>query len=803
MPYSAIGRVSAQENASNLTLATPTRASVTSPSPDVHAAETTQKSLELPTWTPLPPQPDESDSEEEVGSSVVRARKRKRGDVAERTPRQSAEELGRPGIPGHSSRVSYASALTANLVASLDAIADSTTTTHPTIRTEVPPSPVSHALSESRSDSMILVSATPPKRSSPSASIPSPSTSVRPPPSNVTSPSVSSHRHSLKGLSPGGPAASLRPYFDDISSSRGLASSSRAAHAIQGRASPQSTSPKGTRKRLSSLERPSLDHVKLARDQSNGAKRPKISSAGGTVGSAGLVDLFSRIRQLEPTSNGTMRVVPRARRKGLFVPGTMNKKVLERAAPAKDASPVEMSPDPLAMDQDDLAQVAPVTPRRAGSLSVRSTMRGRAPVQNAVASTSAPGLASSTRAADAPRQPRPNRVSVVIVSPSRASTSARPRVPSKERPDDEREPATERPPVLKAATSSATSVDDASSLTSVLRETFAQNAELPEFSLAAAERESRAPERSRRRLTRVMPTLSPRAARETVAVVKETKTREQEVSEQEMDALLDTQQVELVFESGRARPGAGGKGSPSKAEEGQERPAAHRWVQREVQERARMDLLKILSGMSGARTDGAHAAVQGPKPGEIRASTSGAQMWIDRLEAAFGPGPADRGMGKKPRRLKTRPQNIWDNEAVNGDDASQDAGPANLGDRIVESTEDGVTEWLHASDPDRNADLVTEEQAIAWGNALMRLVKGKAALDEGDMSQLSATLRDVERTHTAANAEVLKTSSLVKAVRSLGALEELPLGDRHQMIMRASAVASFWDEKFGSHVLDG
>jgi hypothetical protein len=36
---------------------------------------------------------------------------------------------------------------------------------------------------------------------------------------------------------------------------------------------------------------------------------------------------------------------------------------------------------------------------------------------------------------------------------------------------------------------------------------------------------------------------------------------------------------------------------------------------------------------------------------EVLPRQSGARMWVERLEGAFGPGPLDRGMGRKPRRV--------------------------------------------------------------------------------------------------------------------------------------------------------
>lgn len=41
--------------------------------------------------------------------------------------------------------------------------------------------------------------------------------------------------------------------------------------------------------------------------------------------------------------------------------------------------------------------------------------------------------------------------------------------------------------------------------------------------------------------------------------------------------------------------------------------------------------------------------------GEVRPRQLRAKMWAERLEDAFGPGPLDRGLGRKPRRLAVSP----------------------------------------------------------------------------------------------------------------------------------------------------
>ena len=41
----------------------------------------------------------------------------------------------------------------------------------------------------------------------------------------------------------------------------------------------------------------------------------------------------------------------------------------------------------------------------------------------------------------------------------------------------------------------------------------------------------------------------------------------------------------------------------------------------------------------------------GGRKAEVRPRESRARIWAERLEDAFGPGPLDRGLGRKPRRV--------------------------------------------------------------------------------------------------------------------------------------------------------
>ncbi|KAI0300049.1 hypothetical protein B0F90DRAFT_1726231, partial [Multifurca ochricompacta] len=43
--------------------------------------------------------------------------------------------------------------------------------------------------------------------------------------------------------------------------------------------------------------------------------------------------------------------------------------------------------------------------------------------------------------------------------------------------------------------------------------------------------------------------------------------------------------------------------------------------------------------------------VMGRWRAEVRPRQARARMWAERLEDAFGPGPLDRGLGRKPRRV--------------------------------------------------------------------------------------------------------------------------------------------------------
>jgi hypothetical protein len=72
--------------------------------------------------------------------------------------------------------------------------------------------------------------------------------------------------------------------------------------------------------------------------------------------------------------------------------------------------------------------------------------------------------------------------------------------------------------------------------------------------------------------------------------------------------------------------------------------------------RAKADIRRTLSALlpSDPSQDPSPADM-GSWRAEVRPRRSGAQIWAGRLEDAFGPGPLDRGLGRKPCRVVVSP----------------------------------------------------------------------------------------------------------------------------------------------------
>ncbi|KAI9466585.1 hypothetical protein BJY52DRAFT_1232951 [Lactarius psammicola] len=145
---------------------------------------------------------------------------------------------------------------------------------------------------------------------------------------------------------------------------------------------------------------------------------------------------------------------------------------------------------------------------------------------------------------------------------------------------------------------------------------------------------------------------------------------------------------------------------------------------------------------------------------EVRPRQPRARMWAERLEDSFGPGPLDRGLGRKPRRMARPagaarrknsatgaaalrpPTMVFANSLSYGHVRRTLDPPSRRRSPSLDDTDDpnvvlddGIT---------TNTDDVNEGEAAAWTVALLPLVKGKTTMDEAGMVRTSDTLSKVE-----------------------------------------------------------
>lgn len=203
---------------------------------------------------------------------------------------------------------------------------------------------------------------------------------------------------------------------------------------------------------------------------------------------------------------------------------------------------------------------------------------------------------------------------------------------------------------------------------------------------------------------------------------------------------------------------------------------------------------------------------------EVRPRQLRAKMWAERLEDAFGLGPLERGLGRKPRRGVARPASAARRKGEGKPPRPPTIVPVNTlsyghvrGILKPPSRRRSPSPSLNDTDNTSvvfnditNADVPNEsEEAAAWTVALLPLVKGKTTMDKAGMARTSDTLGKVERASDRGliNLGTLKESSLADTVRRLSELEDVPLGDTHSLRDRARTLAERWREKFGDGLL--
>ncbi|KAH9059387.1 hypothetical protein EDB87DRAFT_1622727 [Lactarius vividus] len=202
---------------------------------------------------------------------------------------------------------------------------------------------------------------------------------------------------------------------------------------------------------------------------------------------------------------------------------------------------------------------------------------------------------------------------------------------------------------------------------------------------------------------------------------------------------------------------------------------------------------------------------------EVRLRQPRARMWAERLEDAFGPGPLDRGLGRKPRRMarpagaakrmnsegvpsKRAPTMILANTPLSYGHVRRTFKPPSR--HTSPSLDDTDDPNVVPDDDTTNVDA-NESEAATWTVALLPLVKGKTTMDEAGMVRTSDTLSKVEHASDQAliTLGMLKESALADTVRRLSELEDVPLGDAYGLRDRARTLAERWRETFGDGLL--
>jgi len=286
----------------------------------------------------------------------------------------------------------------------------------------------------------------------------------------------------------------------------------------------------------------------------------------------------------------------------------------------------------------------------------------------------------------------------------------------------------------------------------------------------------------------------------------------------DLDRLLDAVPVQFDFSLARRHLASSKMGENDKQSE----ESSLWWDHPIFEARAKADIRRTLRAVLPS-----DPALDPPSPvggasgwkAEVRPRESRARIWAERLEDAFGPGPLDRGLGRKPRRV-ARPAGAARRDAA--DSLRFQNGVVVIPNshrstpRILEppsrrrSTKGTADEAFRPLDADGVAPVdaansgISESEAAAWTAALLPLVKGKIVLNKTKIAQISITLGEVERANQRGSfaSEVLKESVLADTVRRLGELDCVPFGDVYSLRVRARTLAEQWREVFGDEIVD-
>jgi hypothetical protein len=133
----------------------------------------------------------------------------------------------------------------------------------------------------------------------------------------------------------------------------------------------------------------------------------------------------------------------------------------------------------------------------------------------------------------------------------------------------------------------------------------------------------------------------------------------EDLTARDLDVLLDA--VPLPFDFSLARRHLASRGMGENDEQGEE--SSLWWYHPIFEARAKADIRRTLSALlpsDPAQDPPFPIGAAGGWKAEVRPRQSRARIWAERLEDAFGPGPLDRGLGRKPRRVAVSPFfSIW------------------------------------------------------------------------------------------------------------------------------------------------
>lgn len=130
----------------------------------------------------------------------------------------------------------------------------------------------------------------------------------------------------------------------------------------------------------------------------------------------------------------------------------------------------------------------------------------------------------------------------------------------------------------------------------------------------------------------------------------------EDLTARDLDVLLDAVPLPFDFSLARRHLASRGMGENDEQCEGEE--SSLWWYHPIFEARAKADIRRTLRALlprDPAQDPPFPIGGAGGWKAEVRPRQSRARIWAERLEDAFGPGPLDRGLGRKPRRLAVSP----------------------------------------------------------------------------------------------------------------------------------------------------